>query len=172
MPMPGGIFLTVLFVLTSIDPNFTYLSGKPSVGTAASVIWLWSRKLGASARANVLHSRQIFLHDNHRDVSGCITITSCLSHSFFSFLPLFAVLGGGALGMLVSYTETRTTKDVFPSLNGIFDSFCSFCKVESPIFGFLWQKPSFNLCIQKSLLLYWFGARVLFPKFVSPHTNS
>ena len=59
-------------------------------------------------------------------VSGCIAITSCLSHSFFfTFLPLFALLGGGALGMLVSYTEMRTVKTIYLSSNGVFDKFCT-----------------------------------------------
>ena len=89
-------------------------------------------------------------------VAGCIAITSCLSHSFFfTFLPLFALLGGGALGMLVSYTEMRTVKIIFQSSNGVFDNFCTFCKVESPFFGFLDKKPSrkCKLVLTKVLLV-------------------
>ena len=105
-------------------------------------------------------------------VSGYIAIIYCLSHSFFfTFLPLFALVGGGALGLLVSYTEMRSVKTIFLSSNGVFDNFCAFCKVESPIFGFLDKnlQENANLCIQKS---YWFCARALFQKFVLPHTNS
>ena len=65
-------------------------------------------------------------------VSGYIAITSCLSHSFFfTFLPLFALLGGAALGMLVSYTEMRTVKTIFLSWSGVFDSFCTFAKFKA-----------------------------------------
>ena len=44
--------------------------------------------------------------------------------------------------MLVSYTEMRTVKTIFLSSNGVLDNFCDFCKVESPVFGFLDKKPS------------------------------
>ena len=44
--------------------------------------------------------------------------------------------------MLVSYTEMRTVKTIFLSSNGVFDNFGAFCKVESPIFGFLDKNPS------------------------------
>ena len=44
--------------------------------------------------------------------------------------------------MLVSYTEMWTVKTIFLSSNGVFDNFYAFCKVESPIFGFLDKKPS------------------------------
>ena len=73
--------------------------------------------------------------------------------------------------MLVSYTEMRSVKTIFLSSNGVFDNFGAFCKVESPIFGFLDKNLQENakLCIQKS---YWFCAGALFQKFVSPHTNS
>ena len=50
MPMPGCIFLSVLFVLTRIDPDFTYLSAMPSEGTAGNVIWTWSAKLVTNAK--------------------------------------------------------------------------------------------------------------------------
>ena len=54
--------------------------------------------------------------------------------------------------MLVSYTEMRTVKTIFLSSNGVFDNFCTFCKVESPIFGFLDKnlQENVNLCTQKS----------------------
>ena len=105
-------------------------------------------------------------------VSGCIAITSCLSHSFFfTFLPLFALLGGGALGMLVSYTEMRTVKTIFLSSNGVFDNFCTFAKLKTQFLDSLTKnlQENVNLCIQKSC---WFCARARFQKFVSPHTNS
>ena len=44
--------------------------------------------------------------------------------------------------MFVSYTEMRTVKIIFLSSNGVFDNFGAFCKVASPIFGFLDKKPS------------------------------
>ena len=50
MPMPRCIFLTLLCVLTSLDPDFTYLSAMPSEGTAGNVIWTWSTKLVTSAQ--------------------------------------------------------------------------------------------------------------------------
>ena len=43
--------------------------------------------------------------------------------------------------MLV-YTEMPTVKTIFLFSNGVFDNFCTFCKLESPIFGFLDKKPS------------------------------
>ena len=44
--------------------------------------------------------------------------------------------------MLVSYTEMRPVKP-FSYLRMVFLTiFCTFCKVESPIFGFLDKKPS------------------------------
>ena len=143
MPMPRCIFLTVLCVLTSLDPDFTYLSAMPSEGTAGNVIWTWSTKLVTSAQRAAHVVGKLFCTQLSVIVSGCIAITSCLSHSFFfTFLPLFALVGGGALGMLVSYTEMRTVKTIFLFSNGVFDIFCAFCKVERPIFGFLDKKPS------------------------------
>ena len=55
--------------------------------------------------------------------------------------------------MLVSYTEMRTVKTIFLSSNGVFDNFCAFCKVESPIFGFLDKKTfkKMQTCAYKSL---------------------
>ena len=103
---------------------------------------------------NALHHRQTFCTQLAVIVSGYIAITSCLSHSFFfTFLPPFPLVGGGALGMLVSYTEMRTIKTIFLSSNGVFDNFCAFWKVESPIFGFLDKKPSrkCNTCAYKNL---------------------
>ena len=42
-------------------------------------------------------------------VSGYIAITSCLSYSFFfTFLPLFALVGGGALGVLVCWCQSSS----------------------------------------------------------------
>ena len=105
-------------------------------------------------------------------VSGYIAITSCLSHSFFfTFLPLFALVGGGALGMLVSYTEMRIVKP-FSYLRMVFLTiFVLFAKLKAQFLDSLTKnlQENANLCIQKS---YCFCARALFQKFVSPHTNS
>ena len=105
-------------------------------------------------------------------VSGYIAITSCLSHSFFfTFLPLFALVGGGALGMLVSYTEMRTVES-FSYLRMVFLTiFVLFAKLKAQFLDSLTKnlQENANLCKQKS---YWFCARALFQKFVSPHTNS
>ena len=134
MPMPRCIFLTVLCVLTSLDPEFTYLSAMPSYMDVVNKVCY---KCPTRCTVGKLFCTQLAVI-----VSGYIAITSCLSHSFFfTFLPLFGLVGGGALGMLVSYTEMRTVRTIFLSSNGVFDNFCAFWKVESPIFGFLDKKP-------------------------------
>ena len=55
--------------------------------------------------------------------------------------------------MLVSYTEMWTVKTIFLPSNGVFDKFCTFCTVESPIFGFLDKKTfkKMQTCAYKSL---------------------
>ena len=122
---------------------------------------------------NALNNRQTFLHSTGRD---CFRLhrnhRSCLTHSFFfTFLPLFALVGGGALGMLVSYTEMRTVKP-FSHLRMVFLTiFVLFAKLKAQFLDSLTKnlQENANLCIQKS---YWFCARALFQKFLSPHTNS
>ena len=126
MPMPRCIFLTVLCVLTSLDPDFTYLSAMPSEGTAGNVIWTWSTKLVTSAQCAAQLANFSALNWPRLFPVRSQSI-SCLSHSFFfTFLPLFALVGGGALGMLVSCTEMRTVKTIFLCSNGVFDNFCAF----------------------------------------------
>ena len=144
MPMPRCIFLTVLCVLTSLDPDFTYTVPERHAEWRncrqcyMDVVNKVGYKCPTRCTVGKLFCTQLAVI-----VSGYIAITSCLSHSFFfTFLPLFALVGGGPLGMLVSYTEMRTVKTIFLSSNGVLDNFGAFCKVESPIFGFLDKKPS------------------------------
>ena len=142
MPMPRCIFRTVLCVLTSLDPDFTYLSAMPSQGTAGNVIWTWSTKLVTSAQ-RTLHSRQTYLHSTGRD---CFRLhrNHFLPFSFF-LLHLSTTFCSGwwrsswYVGVI---HRNADRKIIFLSSNGVFDNFCAFCKVESPVFGFLDKKPS------------------------------
>ena len=73
--------------------------------------------------------------------------------------------------MLVSYTEMRTVKTISCLRMVFLTIFVLFAKLKAQFLDSLTKnlQENANLCIQKS---YWFCARALFQKFVSPHTNS
>ena len=101
--------------------------------------------------------RQTFLHSNGRD---CFRLHRNHFLPFSFFLLHFSTTFCSALWRSSWYVgvihRNADRKNHFLSSNGVFDNFCTFCKVESPIFGFLDKKTfkRMQTCTYKSLTCF------------------